>query len=94
MKNIWRSSDFGLQEQEIYQLKKIFEKFDIDKVILFGSRAKGDYKEGSDIDFALISKELRFGDILDIDCIRRAIFELQRHDLSNLSIISQNNLGE
>jgi len=42
----------GIKEkviQEIIQLAKIN---DVDKVILFGSRARGDYKDRSDIDLA------------------------------------------
>lgn len=35
-------------------------------IILFGSRAKGNYKNGSDIDFALVGKELSTKDIITI----------------------------
>lgn len=37
----------------------------IEKVILFGSRAKGNFTQGSDIDLALIGKDLEFNDILE-----------------------------
>ncbi|MBI3027508.1 nucleotidyltransferase domain-containing protein [Candidatus Woesearchaeota archaeon] len=37
----------------------IKNKFDIDKLIFFGSRAKGTYKKGSDYDFILVSKDFR-----------------------------------
>src|SRR6218665_90149 len=44
---------YGLSDNVIERLQKVFENcVAIDKVILFGSRAKGNYKEGSDIDLA------------------------------------------
>ncbi|MBI3026520.1 nucleotidyltransferase domain-containing protein [Candidatus Woesearchaeota archaeon] len=45
--------------------KIIKNKFNIDKVILFGSRVKGTYRKNSDYDFILVSndfKGLRFTD--------------------------------
>lgn len=46
--------DFGLELKYINLLKSIFEKYPfIERVILFGSRAKGNYTERSDIDLAV-----------------------------------------
>lgn len=39
--------------------KIIKSKFNIDKIILFGSRAKGSYKKNSDYDFILVSKDFK-----------------------------------
>ncbi|MDP4239310.1 MAG: nucleotidyltransferase domain-containing protein [Bacteroidota bacterium] len=36
------------------------------KIILFGSRAKGTYLAGSDVDIALVENELVLTDILDL----------------------------
>ena len=45
---------FGLKEETIEKVQKVFSQFpQIDEVILYGSRAKGNYKEGSDIDLTL-----------------------------------------
>lgn len=38
----------------------------VDKVILFGSRAKGNYREGSDVDLALKGESLSFEKISHI----------------------------
>ena len=38
----------------------------IRKAILFGSRAKGDFSNGSDVDIALIGNELKLLDILQL----------------------------
>ena len=45
---------FGLSENIIERIQKTFEaNAKVDAVIIFGSRAKGNYKEGSDIDLAV-----------------------------------------
>ncbi|WP_333803816.1 nucleotidyltransferase domain-containing protein [Sulfurospirillum sp.] len=45
---------FGLSHDVIEKIKHIFAQFpNIEQVLVFGSRAKGNYKEGSDIDLAL-----------------------------------------
>lgn len=47
-------TNFGLPEKTINELLKYFStKNDIEKVLIFGSRAKDTYKTGSDIDFAI-----------------------------------------
>ena len=48
---------FGLSEREINTIREIFKKYpDIEAVYIFGSRAKGSFKEGSDIDLAVINE--------------------------------------
>ena len=50
---------FGLSEDNIIKIKSIFSEFpEIEEVIIFGSRAKGNYKNGSDIDLALKGSNL------------------------------------
>lgn len=45
---------FGLKERYIDLLINIFKKYDgVDEVILYGSRAKGNFTDRSDIDFAV-----------------------------------------
>lgn len=43
----------GLKTKIIEEIKVIAVDCDVDKVILFGSRARGDFKERSDIDLAV-----------------------------------------
>lgn len=51
---------FGLSQKEIEYIIKILQPYSlIEKAVIFGSRAKGNYKKTSDIDIAL------FGDQLD-----------------------------
>lgn len=64
----------GVDEKINGDIINVFKKYkDINKVYLFGSRARGDYKKTSDIDLAIDSKEditlkvLR--DLEDLRCI-------------------------
>jgi len=59
---------FGLKEEDIGAINAIFSLYPaIDKVVLYGSRAKGNYKPGSDIDLTVIEHGLTFDDLLHID---------------------------
>ena len=50
---------FGLKEETIEKINSVFAKFsEVDKVVLYGSRAKGNYKNGSDIDLSLKGNSL------------------------------------
>ncbi len=45
---------FGLRQRDIKNIQKAVKDFpEIEKVIIFGSRAMGNYKNGSDIDIAI-----------------------------------------
>ena len=44
---------YGLSNELLNELKKIELKIN-KKIIIFGSRARGDYKENSDVDIAII----------------------------------------
>lgn len=63
---------FGLKEKTTNEILSVFRKFkEIDKVVLYGSRAKGNYKNGSDIDLTFIGEHLNLSLIgqieLDLD---------------------------
>ncbi len=50
---------FGLKPEIITHLKNIFYKFEeIESVVLYGSRAKGNYHRGSDIDITLKGNDI------------------------------------
>ena len=51
---------YGLSEEEIDILKKSFASFpQLEKAVLYGSRAMGNYKRGSDIDLVLYGDDLK-----------------------------------
>lgn len=43
----------GIKQQVIEEICELAEKYNVRKVILFGSRARGDFKRVSDIDLAV-----------------------------------------
>lgn len=46
--------NFGLRQQDMNEIVRVLQKFpSIKEAILFGSRAKGTHKEGSDVDIAI-----------------------------------------
>jgi len=50
---------FGLSKKEILKINSVFEKFpQVQTVVIFGSRAKGNHKTYSDIDLTLIGKNI------------------------------------
>lgn len=58
---------YGLSDIVIEKIKKIFQSEPkVGTVILFGSRAKGNFKPGSDIDFALKGEKISFDDLLSL----------------------------
>ena len=51
--------NFGLSEDVIAKFKSVFWKYpEIEEVVIYGSRAKGNYREGSDIDITLVGKNV------------------------------------
>ena len=60
---------FGLSDTVIKELQDVFRRHtNIKKVLIFGSRSKGTYREGSDIDLAVIGEGVDYNQILTILC--------------------------
>jgi predicted nucleotidyltransferase len=57
---------YGLEDFTISRIVSILESNPkIEKIVLFGSRAKGNYQNGSDVDLSLMGKGLELNDILN-----------------------------
>ena len=70
----------GVSERVIREIRELAEKYGVKKVILFGSRARGDYRERSDIDLAFTGGDApRFS--LDVD---EETYTLLMFDIVNL----------
>ncbi len=60
---------FGLSDTVINELQDVFRHYEnIEKVLIFGSRSKGNYRAGSDIDLAVIGKGIDYNQLLSILC--------------------------
>ena len=59
---------FGLQAEDIAKINRVFSDFDaIESVYIYGSRAKGNFKNSSDIDLTLVEQTLSFSDFLALE---------------------------
>jgi predicted nucleotidyltransferase len=59
---------FGLQDRDFAEMQRIFDKYpEIEEIIIFGSRAMGNYKKGSDVDLAVKGKNLSGAVIREIE---------------------------
>jgi len=51
--------EFGLKDHILDKIRNVFSKYEqVEKVLIYGSRAKGNYKPGSDIDLTFIGEGL------------------------------------
>ncbi len=70
------SPEFGLKGRALSLITDIFKNHpDVEEALLYGSRAKGTYKPGSDIDIVLKGKNL------DLKELNRIILKLEELDL-------------
>ncbi len=78
--------NFGLDTEDIKLINAVFAAHPaVQEVIIFGSRAMGNYKPGSDIDLVVKGENVKHKDILDICLGLDALdtlytFDLQRFD--------------
>lgn len=86
---------YGLSEQDIQSIQAVFRKFpNVAEAILYGSRAKGSYRHGSDIDLTLKGNQLTHDNLLDIeialdDLLLPYKFDLSLHQhLDNAELLS------
>ena len=60
---------FGLSDTVIKELQDVFRRHaNIKRVLIFGSRSKGNYRAGSDIDLAVVGKDIDYNLLLTIQC--------------------------
>ncbi len=60
---------FGLSDTVIEELQDVFRRHaNIRKVLIFGSRSKGNYRAGSDIDLAIVGNNIDYEQLLTILC--------------------------
>lgn len=83
-------NDTGIRPEVIEEIRNLAQKYDIEKVILFGSRAIGDFRRTSDIDIAVTGGDfVRFA--LDVDEETSTLLE---YDIVNLDRDMQDELRE
>ena len=80
--------EYGLDATDVEHIKEVFAANPcVQQVILFGSRAIGNYKPGSDIDLALEGASLTFNDLLSLNDELDKLGTLYTFDLQNINSI-------
>lgn len=84
---------YGLKEETITKIQNVFSNFEqIDMAVLYGSRAKGNYKNGSDIDLTFLGHDLNLSLINKIDLALDDLLLPYTFDLSMKKQISNPDL--
>lgn len=86
---------FGLKNKDISAINCLFSQYKgIVKVIIYGSRAKGNYRNGSDIDLTIVGKGLTFSEQMHLENQLDDLLLPYKIDLSQLHKISNPDLVE
>ena len=85
---------FGLIERDIEYIVKAMKKFnEIEKAIVFGSRAIGNYKKGSDVDIAIIGDGIDSKTVYKLDDYLNEVYPLPYFfDILQYNCITNENL--
>ena len=85
------NNNFGLPERTINELLDYFKtKPEIEKIVIYGSRAKGTFHNGSDIDFAIWADENT-----NLNKIAGELYDLPtpyKFDVTNYKTLTHENL--
>lgn len=83
------SLKFGLKADTIEAINRVFGEFPkIRRVVIYGSRVLGNYRNASDIDLTLIEEDLSFNDIMKIEVMLEDLLLPWKIDLSQLRKIT------
>jgi uncharacterized protein len=85
----------GLSDNDFQSIKHIFASHpDVERVILYGSRAKGTFRNGSDIDITLSGSALTLRDLNQIETALDDLMLPYSFDVSLLANIDNQELLE
>lgn len=86
---------YGLKQETIEAIQSVFQKYpEVSEVILYGSRAKGNFRTGSDIDLTLKGENLNLTVLHKIENDLDDLFLPYKMDLSLLHHIQNDELIE
>lgn len=87
---------FGLFEADLQNVISVLTQFpEVEYASIFGSRAKGNFKNGSDVDIALKGKQLSFMIVARINSILNEETSMPyKFDVLNYETITNNELKE
>jgi uncharacterized protein len=83
------STEFGLTQQTVEKIQSVFIQFGrLDRAVIYGSRAKGNFRNGSDIDLTLFGDELTHSDLREIENRLDDLYLAYSFDISLFKSIS------
>lgn len=75
-----KSITYGIRDEVLQSIINLGKEHDLERILLFGSRARGDYRERSDIDIAVSGKN---ADVFSVD-IEQNVPTLLKFDVVNM----------
>ena len=79
---------YGIPDSVLNEINSVFfQSKKVEKLVLFGSRAKGNFKTGSDIDLAVFGSDLNFSDYLQLSIKLDELELLHKIDLLRFETI-------
>lgn len=89
------NDEFGISRDVLDKIKKLFLEYkEIEKVALIGSRAKGNYQKGSDIDLVIWGSKLNFSDYLKLISDLEELDIPYKVDVIKYDLIGNDNIKE
>lgn len=86
---------FGLDDNTISEIRAVFNQYPkVDGVLIYGSRAIGNYRPGSDIDLAVLGPQLTQSETLKIAADLEDLETLYRFDVLLYDKLKDNELKE
>ncbi|OHW61571.1 nucleotidyltransferase domain protein [Andreesenia angusta] len=74
---------YGLSDRVLEQILSVLRRYDkVEKAVIYGSRAKGNYRPGSDIDITLFGKGLTILDLHNLEIMLDELYLPYSFDLS------------
>lgn len=88
--------NFGISPKSFALIVEVLKRYnEVESAIIFGSRAKGNFQNGSDIDIALVGKNVTSEIVFDITSILNERIPIPyRVDVVNYNSITSNELKE
>jgi predicted nucleotidyltransferase len=89
------TAEWGLAPTVLGQIRSVLARFpSIEQAILYGSRAKGNFRPGSDIDLALVAPELTERQLSALDAALDDLLLPYTFDLCQLASLNNSALIE
>ncbi|MDO9106376.1 MAG: nucleotidyltransferase domain-containing protein [Methylovulum sp.] len=89
------AAKLGLSAATLDKLNSVFKRHNaIGSVLVYGSRAKGNYRPGSDIDLTIKGRVLEFAELMQIEDQIDDLFLPYTVDVSQYALLSNSDLIE